>query len=132
VARNLETTSHSSQDTSKRVVYPSPRRCPDEFVGKILDLVKNEKYDMLMPVRDETSLLLSRHEDELTKYTNLYLANFETMRMFRDKGETVQLAMKQEVPCPKTYFPENMSLKKIKEDAPYPVLIRPRVSSGSR
>jgi predicted ATP-grasp superfamily ATP-dependent carboligase len=121
-----------SRYVKKRVIYPSPQRCPDEFVRKILDLVKAERYDMLMPVRDETSLLLSRHEDELTKYTNLYLANFETMRMFRDKGETVQLAMDKEVPCPKTYFPENTSIQKIKEDAPYPVLIRPRVSSGSR
>ena len=73
----------------KRMVYPSPQRSPDEFVNWALNLVKNEKYDMIMPVRDETSLLLSRCEEDLTKYTNLYLANFETMMLFRDKGETV-------------------------------------------
>lgn len=121
-----------SRYITKRIIYPSPQSFPEEFVDKMLNLVKNEKYEMIMPVRDETSLLLSKYEEELSKYTKLYLANFETMRMFRDKGETVQQALKQKVPCPVTYFPENTSIQEIKKSAPYPVLIRPRVSSGSR
>lgn len=121
-----------SRYVTKRIVYPSPQGRPDEFVDKVLDLIKNEKYEMIMPVRDETSLLLSKHEDLMSKYTRLYLADFETMRMFRDKGETVLQALKQNVPCPATYFPESTSLQEIKKSAPYPVLIRPRISSGSR
>jgi predicted ATP-grasp superfamily ATP-dependent carboligase len=121
-----------SRYVTKRIIYPSPQKEPLKFISAMLDLVKNKKYDMLMPVRDETSLMLSKYKEELSRYTNLYLANFEVMNTFRDKGETVRVAMRHNIPCPKTYFPEETSLAEIKNSAPYPLLIRPRVSSGSR
>ncbi len=121
-----------SRYVKKRIIYPSPQREPDKFVEAMLDLVRDGSYSMLMPVRDETSLLLSQNKEALLEYTNLYLADFDVMNIFRDKGETVREALRQNIPCPKTYFPEETSLTEIRDNAPYPLLIRPRVSSGSR
>lgn len=121
-----------SRYVQKRVIYPSPQKEPLKFLNAILEMVRSEKYDMIMPVRDETSLLLSRHKEVLSRYTELYLADYEVMNTFRDKGETVRAALKHNIPCPKTYFPEETGIAEIKDNAPYPLLIRPRVSSGSR
>lgn len=121
-----------SRYIKRRIVYPSPKKAPDEFMKAIFDLIKAENYDMLLPVRDDTSLLFSEHKEELSKYTSLFLADHRVMETFEDKGKTVKAALEQNIPCPKTYFPEDSDLETIKDTASYPLLIRPRISSGSR
>jgi predicted ATP-grasp superfamily ATP-dependent carboligase len=121
-----------SRYVKKRIVYSSPEKQPDQFINEMLKLVKKEKYDMIIPVRDETTLLLSKYKDVIMEYTNLYLASYEIIKKLMDKGETVKIATNCGVPVPKTYFPEEMSIKEIKKYVEYPVLIRPRISSGAR
>ncbi|MFP9062493.1 ATP-grasp domain-containing protein [Natrialbaceae archaeon A-chndr2] len=49
-----------------------------------------------------------------------------------DKGETIKIAKQAGIPTPKTWFPENESTEDIRNQVNYPILIRPRRSSGSR
>lgn len=121
-----------SRYVKKRIVYPSPTKQPSQFIDFIIELTKKEKYDMIIPIRDDVTLLLSKNKDQLLKYTRLYLADYDVLRKFRDKGETIKIAQNVDVPVPDTYYPEDMDIKEIKECVQYPVLIRPRVSSGSR
>ena len=121
-----------SRYVKKRIVYSSPEKQSEQFLDELLKLVKKERYNMIIPVRDAITLLLAKYKDEILKYTNLYLADYETIKKFRDKGETVKLAMKCNIPCPETYYPEEMNIKEIKNHIVYPVLIRSRISSGAR
>ena len=121
-----------SKFIKKRFVYPSPEKQPDQFINEMLRLVKKERYNMMVPIRDETTLLFSKYKDDLSRYTNIYLADYEIIKKLRDKGETVKIAQKCGVPVPKTYFPEDMDVKEIKKSVEQPMLIRPRISSGSR
>lgn len=121
-----------SRYVKKRIVYSSPEKQPEQFINEMLKLIKKEKYNMIIPIRDGTTLLFSKYKDEFSRYTNLYLADYETIKKLMDKGETVKIAKKCGVPVPKTYFPEEMSIKEIKKCVEYPVLIRPRISSGAR
>lgn len=121
-----------SRYVKKRVIYPSPVSDPSDFIKYLLDLTKNEKYDMIFPVRDDTTLLLSKYKDKFQKYTNLYLADYGILKKFRDKGETIKAALNSGVPVPKTYFPEDKCVEEIKRNVKYPILIRARISSGSR
>lgn len=121
-----------SKYVKKEVVYPSPIAQPDQFCDFILNLIKQEKYDLIIPVADHTTLLLSKHQKNISTYTRLYLADFKILSKLSDKGETIKIARKLSIPTPKTYFPEEMDIDTIKNCAKYPVLIRPRVSAGSR
>ena len=87
-----------SRYVKKRIVYSSPEKQSEQFLDELLKLVKKERYNMIIPVRDATTLLLAKYKDEILKYTNLYLADYETIKKFRDKGETVKLAMKCNIP----------------------------------
>lgn len=121
-----------SRYVKKRIIYPSPGNHASEFIEFILDLVKNEKYDMIIPVRDETTLNLSKNKDRILKYTHFYLADYDIIKKFRDKGQTIKIAQNVNIPVPKTFYPEDMDIKKIKKYLKYPILIRARISSGSR
>ena len=121
-----------SKYVTKNEIYPSPKSQPDLFLKKIIDIAKREEYEMIIPVRDDTTKILSKHREQLSKYTKLFLPQYQLVEKFGDKGQTIKIAQKHNVPVPKTYFPEDMDIQKIKDVVEYPLLIRPRVSSGAR
>lgn len=121
-----------SKHTSEALEYPSPHEKPDRFISFLLTQLRNRDYEFLVPVQDATTRLISKYEDELSEHTNVYLAAYEKIEQLGDKGETLKLAQEAGVPTPKTYFPEREDVDEIKREATYPLLVRPRVSSGSR
>lgn len=121
-----------SKYVKKRVIYPSPKDEPEDFIHEILKIIQNENYDLVLPVRDDTTLLLSKYKKEINEHTKVYLADYEKIKTFNDKGETIKIAREAGVPVPKTYFSEEIDKESIKKEIPYPALIRPRIGSGSR
>jgi biotin carboxylase len=58
---------------------------------------------------------------------------YETVITPLDKFRTILAAEEVGFPCPKTYLPESEDcLKKISEEAGFPLVIKPRLSAGSR
>lgn len=125
-------TTFFSRYPHKRVLYPSPDMHPELFVSWLLDFIKSEKVDVLIPVGAQVTLLLSKHKDKLTKTANLFLVDFDLYKQAIDKSETMKIAMKNNIPCPKTYFPEEEGLDQIMKGIEgYPVLIKPRFGTGA-
>jgi predicted ATP-grasp superfamily ATP-dependent carboligase len=121
-----------SKYVKKSWVYPSPDSNPDRFIEEIKKITLREKFDMIIPVRDDTTLLIARHAQDLSHITNLYIAEYDAIRFLQDKAETLRIAHQCGVPHPRTYFPEETDLREILENLKPPFLIRARVSSGSR
>lgn len=121
-----------SKYATESVEYPLPDERPDRFLAFLLAHVRDRDYEFLVPVRDETTVLVSKHKDEISKYVDLYMADHEKIQRLNDKGETIKLAQRVGIPTPETYFPERRPIDEIKRTADFPLLIRPRVSSGSR
>jgi len=121
-----------SKYAKKKIKYSPPKKQPEIFIKDMLSSAIKTNYDLIIPVRDDTTLLLSKHKDEFEEYTQLFLADYETIKMLMDKGETIRLARKYKIATPETYFPEDTAPNRIKKEVNYPVLIRPRISSGAR
>jgi predicted ATP-grasp superfamily ATP-dependent carboligase len=121
-----------SKYVKNKMVYPSPSLLPDLFIENIYSLVKHNKYDMILPVADDTTLLLAKNKNKFAEYTNIPTPDFDTITLARDKSVTMKIAAQAGIPCPITYYPENQSIDEIKNQARYPVLIKPCESSGAR
>lgn len=121
-----------SKYVKKSWVYPSPDRNPDAFIEEIKRIAQKENFAMIIPIRDATTLLLARHAEELSQITNLYVADYATIKLLQDKGETLKVARTCGIPHPLTFFPEEMSIADIIQNLPQPALVRARISSGSR
>ena len=118
---------------SDRFLYPAPDKQPELFVKSILDLVENKKYEAIIPIRDDATLLLSKNKDLFRDFVKIPVADYETLCIGRDKSQTIKLALKNNVPCPKTYFPENANdLLRFQDELEFPLVIKPHESSGSR
>ncbi len=115
------------------LVYPSPKRHKNEFVEYMLNILDKKEYSVVFPVADACLLPLIEHENEISECSILALPTRQTFMKAFDKGHTLKIAMENGIPCPKTYFINELhEQENIKNELEYPIIIKPRISSGSR
>jgi predicted ATP-grasp superfamily ATP-dependent carboligase len=121
-----------SRYPNRRVTYPAPKDFPERFFDRILDLTKLNHYDFILPTDDISSEILVARKDILENYTRLPLVAYPTFMKARDKSQTIKIAIQSDVPCPHTFFPDEEDITAIAHKAPYPVLVKPNISTGAR
>ena len=113
--------------------YPCPKDNPAEFIQCMESEVKNGQYDVLISLGGDGMMELSRHRDLFLPYVKLPLLDYETLLRADNKAETIKIAMENGIPCPKTFFIDDVEdVKKIIDELIFPVVIKPRESAGSR
>lgn len=131
--RTFLNTSFFSKYCARRLVYPSPRRSPDQFIEFLLNEMKKTSYDCLFPMEEETLLLLVKYHSEISRYTYLLSPDLKKIEFVRDKRNLMQFAEAQGIPTPKTYYSSpTVALPPWGgggEGEKY--VIKPRISSGA-
>ncbi len=130
--RTFLNTSFFSKYCSRRIVYPSPRRYPDQFIDFITKEIKENHYECLYPMEEETLLLLAQHRSEIAKYTSLLIPDSQKIEFVRDKGNLLRFAEAHGIPTPKTFYePPTPTLPPWGGGEGEEYVIKPRISSGS-
>lgn len=78
---------------------PSFAKQPVEFLRFVFDLVRDGKYDVLLPTHEQT-YLLSRFRDAFTPYVGLALPAFAAQQRLQDKAEFSRLLGELDLPQP--------------------------------
>jgi len=121
-----------SRHCSRAVVYPSPLTTPSEFVDFVRTELLRHSYQMILPMEDETTELLSLHHSDISALTYLPTVTHDKLLFAQNKDNVLRMAEKQGIPIPKTWFIEDLNrLEQIKDSLPYPVIVKPRKSSGA-
>jgi predicted ATP-grasp superfamily ATP-dependent carboligase len=116
-----------------RVVYPSPTREKNQFVKFLLKKVQKKEYEVLFPVADPCLMPIIDNEEELSRYTTIALPPRNIFMRGHDKGQTLKFAIANNIPCPKTYFIENLEeIYHLEDKLDFPSVIKPRIGSGKR
>lgn len=122
-----------SKYCSRFVRYPSPRTRPDDYYAFLRGFLEEHAVDVLMPMDDETVLIAAAHRDELSRLTAVPVPPLDIVRRARDKAQTISWARRAGVRAPETWMPASpMEADALARSLPFPVLIKPRESSGSR
>lgn len=114
LARNLHRRGHEvyAADTStfhlsrfsnairKFFVVPSPRFAPQEFIGAVLDIVQEEKIDLLIPIWEEV-LYLSKELHRFPKSCKVFCSPFELTHTLHNKWLFTKKMESLGVPAPK-------------------------------
>jgi predicted ATP-grasp superfamily ATP-dependent carboligase len=117
----------------RAVRYPSLETAPDEFVDWLERHLAAERYDAVIPVDQYAFFLLSRHREALARFARIPVAAFPVFLDAYDKARTFRAALAADVPCPRTYFPATAEeVEVIAREATFPLVVKPRVGSGSR
>jgi predicted ATP-grasp superfamily ATP-dependent carboligase len=90
----------------RHVVKTTEKRA---FVDEILTILRENDYDILLPVGLPQVVWLAERADEIRQFTRLPLADVDKIKLFEDKRATYELARKLNIPTPLTFFPKDRS-----------------------
>lgn len=119
-----------SRYCKNKLVYPSPEKQPYAFINFLLSEVKKHNYDVLFPITDTDTYLISKYLNEFSPYVKVAINNHLTSMKVLDKCQTIKIASKINVPVPKTIFINDLNeLNEISKILEFPLIIKPRQSS---
>jgi predicted ATP-grasp superfamily ATP-dependent carboligase len=122
-----------SRYCSRRFVHPSPAERPDDFLDALEEELSRGGYDVLFPTEFSTQILISRHRVRLSRLVRIPFADAELALRVQDKGELAVHAARSGFQSPATFLPDGPgAAAKLAGSLPYPVLVKPRLSSGGR
>jgi predicted ATP-grasp superfamily ATP-dependent carboligase len=116
----------------RTIAYPSPLFNPADFVYFLLRELSRHSYQMLLPMEDETTFLISKFHSEFSRRTYLPIPSFEKLQFANRKDKILKLAEDKGIPIPKTWYIDDITqLNDLKASLPYPVVIKPKKSAGA-
>ncbi|MDX2447266.1 MAG: ATP-grasp domain-containing protein [Desulfobacterales bacterium] len=116
----------------RQTTYPSPRLSSHNFLDFMHDLLAKKPFRMLLPMEEDTTYLLSGHLDTFSRLTYLPIPPKDKLTRVRNKANIIRLAEQLGIPVPRTWHIQDLSqLDGIANILPYPVVIKPQVSSGA-
>lgn len=117
-----------SKYCKRGILYPSPETEKTKFVDAMMRLVRDELFDLLIPVRDFTIIPIIEKKEDFEQYVKVAAPRYEVAMKALDKAETIKIAMKNGVPCPRTLLLEDVNdVRKMSKEMRYPVVIKPRM-----
>jgi predicted ATP-grasp superfamily ATP-dependent carboligase len=101
-------------------------------LSQILKIIKENNIDVIIPCNEKSVEFLAKNTEKFD--IPLVTPNLESYIICNDKLETMKFAQKLNIRVPKTVFFNNIDELKtnIKEIGFFPVVLKPRKSSGSR
>ena len=121
-----------SKYVKKRLVYPKPDIYPDEFIETIFNFVIKNEIEVILPVVDDCTLLLSKNREKFEPNIKIPYAEYEKLLIGRDKSKTIELAKKLGIPCPKTIIQDSPNVNFLKHEFNFPIVLKPKKSCGTR
>ena len=115
-----------------KVICPSVVTNPIEFKSFLIDYLKNNKIDALIPMNDFSASFLSVNKPEIFKYTNFIIPDIETFNNGYDKNKLMRICEANDYPHPKSADLDKVDLKVAAEKVGFPSLIKPNITTGGR
>lgn len=102
-------------------------------IAELLEIVRKDHYDVLMPVMDQPLLFaISKHKHEFEKHTRIAIANYEQFGFFNNKALFSQFLMEHDLPCPKSSIVKSEDmLDELLQTLEFPVIIKPHIGEGA-
>jgi predicted ATP-grasp superfamily ATP-dependent carboligase len=112
-----------SKYCSKKLISPNPRDSPNLFLKYLLDLVKKNDYECIIPSHTYTMFLLCKYRDLFADYIKLPPPNFDVFYNAYDKKKLIKIALQNGIACPKTYFYDDLD-EIVSNISQYPVVVK--------
>jgi predicted ATP-grasp superfamily ATP-dependent carboligase len=91
-----------SKYCNESIIYPDPR---DEtrFIDFLVGYLKKNEVDVLLPIGYLATVAISKHKDEFLNYTEVPVADYQSMQVASDKYQTMRIARELGIPTPREY-----------------------------
>ncbi len=123
---------YPSRFINKRYLFSNVENA-EEYYSFVAGILAQTKYDTIIPMNDESAVMVSKYRTELLNLTSFVMPDFETFTKGYDKQKLMQLCSEKGYPHPKTTIVENGNIQNIDTSLlDFPLLIKPNYTSGGR
>jgi len=126
---DIHTIPFKSKYLKKHLKYRSLET--DEGIKDLVNYIKKNNIDILLPLEESTIEIIYDNYDSLKSVSKIPIPKKEVFELARDKFKTVEFLEKVGINFPKSIIIQEIS-EIDKLELEYPVVIKPRKSSGSR
>ena len=104
------------------------------FVDAVERICGQHQIDVIFPSWDPYVFALSKHRERFDRAgVTVPVPSFDIALTALDKYRTVRLGEQVGFPCPRTYLYESRDqLRAISDEEPFPLVVKPRFTSGGR
>lgn len=115
-------------------ICPSPVSMEEELLKFLMNLSRNlGQKAVLYAGSDDFVYFISKNRDVLSQYYKFLLPEHSLVEAVLDKRLTYELAVKSNIPCPKTFaIQDEEHLKHIIDEITFPCILKPAHSSHFR
>lgn len=117
-----------------KVVYTSSHPSSEQYLNDVVNLIKQESIDTLLPMGDAEASFLSKNVEDLRKLVRYKMPSYENFLKGYDKNELMSLCREKGYPHPLTI---DLSLTAYDDSSkfdsfPYPGILKPNCTTGGR
>lgn len=117
-----------SKYCKQKILYPPPELEKTKFVKAMLKLIRDESFDLLIPITDLAMVPIIEQKEDFEQYTKVATPSYSTTIKALDKIETLRIAQLHGISYPKTVFGKDVdNIHEFSKEVRYPVVIRPRM-----
>ena len=80
-------------DRGKNLIYPNPKTNPQKFAEAVIEYIKKEKFDIILPVNASEMMALALHKSEIEKYAHFPFENYYKLLLLHDKKYFYELML---------------------------------------
>lgn len=118
---------YTSRYPNSRIIVPKDNR---NYYNYLWETVKKGSYDVLIPLSDFSTDIVTEHLDELDKYVHTPIPSRDVFLRAYDKQKTMEICMDNDIPCPITKK-DNESVDEFTARIGFPIIAKPRMACGS-
>lgn len=97
-----------------------------EYIDFVIQIIRDSKFDVLIPVGAESYSIFSQCKERITPYTKIEIAEPEKIQIALNKAHTYKFAERIGVDYPKTIYPNNLTdAIYLSESLVFPVVVKP-------
>ncbi|MBQ2633779.1 MAG: ATP-grasp domain-containing protein [Oscillospiraceae bacterium] len=117
--------------TTSRILYQKVKKEGESFNDCGERLIRENHFDLVVPLRDRTAIFLSERKQELSSYAKIAVNDWDVMRYASDKALTMSACEELGIPAPKTVFGDRILEQVDQKGFQYPLVVKPRTAGGS-
>ena len=103
------------------------------YCDALADLLREIRFEAVIPLSDVSAELLCRYESQLKPYTHYVMPDYVAFDAGYDKHKLMILCQKKGYPHPKTVFVDREGIDAVAlENLEFPLLIKPNYTCGGR
>lgn len=103
-----------------------------EYIEFLIDTIKKYSINVFIPVNEEI-IIIAKYKNKFPDRVNIPIEEYEMLLKVNNKKSSVEHAINQNIPVPKTYIINNLEeTEKIADKICFPAVIKPLQSQGSK